>query len=80
MSTFWDAFLWSAISVVVLVPAIAAWVYGLTHRQPATEEDPAERAYWDAKEHAAKALAAGQPEPPARHVYAGTGQSNSNAR
>jgi hypothetical protein len=55
MSVFWNAFLWSAISVVVLVPAIAAWTYAVIHRQPSTEEDPAERAYREAKDLAVKA-------------------------
>jgi hypothetical protein len=79
MSVFWNAFLWSAISVVVLVPAIAAWTYAVIRRQPSTEEDPAERAYREAKDQAVKASAAGQPERPTRHVYAGT-QPASDAR
>jgi hypothetical protein len=80
MSPFWEAFLWSAISVVLVIPVIAVLTYWLTHRRPSAEEDPAERAYWEAKDQAAKAVTASQPERPAEHAYADTGQPAGHPR
>jgi hypothetical protein len=47
----WQAVIWSAIPVALLIIATAAGVYALSKRQPRRREDPVERAYLDATAH-----------------------------
>lgn len=80
MSLSWEAFLWSVIPVVLLAPAIAAWIYWLTRERPSTE-DPADRAYREVKEaQAAQTAAADRQARPAQQAYAGTSQPVSSTR
>jgi hypothetical protein len=51
----WQAAVWSAMPVAPLLMATAASVYGFRHRQPRRRDDPVERAYADARAHAASA-------------------------
>jgi len=55
----WQAVIWSAIPVALLLVVLAVSVYALMKRQPHRREDPVERAYLDARAHEASAT----PEP-----------------
>ena len=59
MDPLWQAVIWSAIPVALLLLATAVSVYALRHRQPRRRVDHVERAYLDAQ---AQGLSA-TPEP-----------------
>ena len=72
MDPVWQAVIWSAIPVAVLLLAFAVAAYGLMHRQPRRREDLVERAYLDARARAGHG--ASQPEPgAARRLSASRG-------
>ncbi len=55
MDPLWQAVIWSAIPVALLLLTTAVSVYALRHRQPRRHADHVERAYLDARAHASRA-------------------------
>ena len=75
MDLFWDAVLWSAIPVAVLLLACAVGAYWLSHRRPFPMERSqarVERAYLATRDQSAKGVSPDQSEHSARHVSVGT--------